>query len=78
MAAPTSQRAVAVSPPSKQERELSVMTRNEIEALIAEGRKIIIYEGQVLKVDFWMKHHPGGDLAIQHMVGRDGTDEMTV
>lgn len=56
--------------------ELPLMTRDEIEALIAEGRKIIIVHGQVLKVDPWCKYHPGGDIAILHMVGKDASDEI--
>lgn len=58
-------------------REYRVMSRAEIEGLIAEGRNIIIVDQHVLKVDAWMKYHPGGDKAIQHMVGRDATDEVT-
>lgn len=58
-------------------REYRVMTKAEIEGLIAEGRNIIIVDQHVLKVDAWMKYHPGGDKAIQHMVGRDATDEVT-
>src|SRR5438046_10240278 len=37
-----------------------------LEGLIAEGRKIIILDGQVIKVDVWVKFHPGGDKAILH------------
>lgn len=55
-----------------------VYSRREIEGLIAQGRKIIIVDGKVLKVDAWMPFHPGGDKAILHMVGRDATDEVTV
>lgn len=51
-------------------------TRREIEGQIAEGRKIIILEGKVLKADSWIKFHPGGEMAILHLVGRDGTDEI--
>lgn len=58
-------------------RKYPVMTLAEIEGLIADGRKIIIVDQHVLKVDAWMKYHPGGDTAIQHMVGRDATDEVT-
>lgn len=54
-----------------------VWTRREIEGLIADGRKIIILNGQVLKVDAWLPYHPGGDKSILHMVGRDATDEIT-
>ncbi len=52
------------------------ISRQEIEAQIAEGRHIIIVDGKVLKVDAWIPFHPGGDKAIKHMVGRDATDEV--
>ena len=53
-----------------------VWSRREIEGLIAEGRKIIVLDGQVVKADAWLPYHPGGDKSILHMVGRDGTDEI--
>lgn len=59
-------------------RKDRVYTRPEIEALIAEGRHIVLVDGRVLRCDAWMKYHPGGDKAIKHMVGRDATDEVTV
>lgn len=52
-------------------------SRREIEALIAAGRSIVIVDNKVLKVDAWMPYHPGGEKAMQHMVGRDATDEVT-
>lgn len=55
-----------------------VMSRDQIEAMIADGRHIIILDQHVLKVDPWLSYHPGGDKAILHMVGRDATDEVTV
>lgn len=57
-------------------RKNSIICRDEIEALIASGRHIIIVDGKVLKVDAWMSFHPGGDIALRHMVGRDATDEV--
>ncbi|PGH13108.1 hypothetical protein AJ80_06480 [Polytolypa hystricis UAMH7299] len=54
----------------------NVLSRKEIEGMIADGHFIVIVDGQVLKLDAWMKFHPGGDLAIRHMVGRDATDEV--
>lgn len=54
----------------------TALTRGEIEALIADGRKVVIVDGQVLKVDAWLPFHPGGDKAILHMVGRDATNEV--
>lgn len=53
-----------------------VLPRSEIEALIADGHHIVVYEGKVLKLDNWLDRHPGGDTAIFHVVGRDATDEI--
>lgn len=53
-----------------------LLSRRQIEGLIADGRSIIIVDQRVLKVDAWMKYHPGGDKSIKHMVGRDATDEV--
>ncbi|KAK7757562.1 hypothetical protein SLS62_000577 [Diatrype stigma] len=54
-----------------------LLSRREVEALIAEGRKIFIVNQHVVKADAWLPYHPGGDKAILHMVGRDATDEVT-
>jgi delta8-fatty-acid desaturase len=59
-------------------RAQKILSRREIEALIADGRKIIIVDGKVLKCDAWIPFHPGGEKVILHMVGRDATDEVTV
>lgn len=55
-----------------------LFTRREIEALIAAGHSIVIKETTVLRLDAWKEKHPGGDLVIQHMVGRDATDEINM
>jgi delta8-fatty-acid desaturase len=57
-------------------RKDAIISRRDIEGQIADGKHIIIFEGRVLKVDAWLKFHPGGDKAIKHMVGRDATDEI--
>lgn len=57
-------------------RKETLYSRRQIEGLIADGRKIIIVDQKVLKIDAWMDYHPGGDKAILHMVGRDATDEV--
>ncbi|OAX80727.1 hypothetical protein ACJ72_04932 [Emergomyces africanus] len=54
----------------------NVLSRREIEGMIADGRCIVVVDGQVLKLDAWLGFHPGGTLAIRHMVGRDATDEV--
>ena len=53
-----------------------MLGRHDVEDLIARGRSIVIVDGRVLKVDPWLKYHPGGEKAIMHMVGRDATDEV--
>lgn len=62
--------------PFFQARKDVIISRREIEGQIADGRHIMIFEGRVLKVDAWLKFHPGGDKPIRHMVGRDATDEI--
>ena len=57
-------------------RELPLLSRRQIEGRIADGQSIVIIDQKVLKVDGWLKYHPGGDKAIMHMVGRDATDEV--
>lgn len=54
----------------------TVLTRRQVEGMIADGKAIIIVDERVLRVDAWLKYHPGGDKAIMHMVGRDATDEV--
>lgn len=58
-------------------RRDTLLTRLQVESLIAEGKHIIIVNEKVLLVDAWLKYHPGGDKAIKHVVGRDATDEVT-
>lgn len=55
-----------------------LLTRSDIFALIAAGGIIVIKDDAVLRLDGWLEKHPGGRLAIMHMVGRDATDEMNV
>lgn len=54
----------------------TIISRDHVEALIAEGRRVVMVEGRVLKADAWLPYHPGGDKAILHMVGRDATNEV--
>lgn len=57
-------------------RKDKILTRRQVEGMIADGKSIIILDGKVLRVDAWLRYHPGGDKAIMHMVGRDATDEI--
>ncbi|KAM0348318.1 hypothetical protein ACHAPU_004286 [Fusarium lateritium] len=58
------------------ERTPKLMTRDEVEALIAEDKHITVYHNQVIKMDAWMPYHPGGDKAMLHLVGKDASDEI--
>lgn len=53
-----------------------LLLRRDVEARIAAGEIIVVYEGHALRLNKWMDKHPGGRLAILHMVGRDATDEI--
>lgn len=54
-----------------------IFTKREIENLIAEGQTIIIFQNNVLRVsNGWKERHPGGRLVLDHMIGRDATDEI--
>jgi delta8-fatty-acid desaturase len=55
-----------------------IFSRRKVEGLIADGHVVIISEGRVLQLDAWLDKHPGGRLAVLHMVGRDATDEINV
>lgn len=57
-------------------RKEAFLTRRQVEGMIADGMTIIILDGKVLKLDSWLKYHPGGDKSIMHVVGRDATDEV--
>ncbi|KAL6702374.1 hypothetical protein ACN47E_002496 [Coniothyrium glycines] len=50
----------------------------EIAQQIAQGEPIVVYEGFALHLGEWINKHPGGRLAILHMVGRDATDEINI
>ena len=51
-------------------------SHREVETLVDAGQVVVIKDGQVLQLDSWLNRHPGGRLAILHMVGRDATDEI--
>lgn len=55
-----------------------IFTRREIEGLIANGDTLVLYQNTVLRLNAWQHIHPGGRLVIQHMVGRNATDELSM
>ncbi|PKY03451.1 fatty acid desaturase [Aspergillus campestris IBT 28561] len=46
--------------------------------MIFNGQSIIIVDQKVLRLDAWIPYHPGGHKTIEHMVGKDATDEISV
>jgi delta8-fatty-acid desaturase len=54
-----------------------ILTRPQIAHQIATGSQIFILDQKVINATTWLKYHPGGQKTIQHMVGRDATDEVT-
>lgn len=46
--------------------------------MVADGDAVVIFEDNVLRLNKWLHVHPGGDLAIRHMIGRDATSEITL
>jgi delta8-fatty-acid desaturase len=53
-----------------------ILSSRVIEGMIAQGNTIVIFDDMVLRLDSWLDKHPGGRLAILHMVGKDATDEI--
>ncbi|OAQ99337.1 hypothetical protein LLEC1_03289 [Akanthomyces lecanii] len=56
----------------------TVLSRPDIEAMVANGDAVVIFQDHVLRLNSWLRVHPGGDLAIRHMIGRDATSEITL
>lgn len=54
----------------------AIISPEKVKELIAQGSIIVILGKDVLRLDSWLRYHPGGDKSILHMVGRDATDEI--
>ncbi|KAF2126142.1 delta 8-(E)-sphingolipid desaturase [Dothidotthia symphoricarpi CBS 119687] len=57
---------------------LEIISPEEVKSQIAQGLPIVIHDGYALHLGQWINTHPGGRLAILHMVGRDATDEINI
>jgi delta8-fatty-acid desaturase len=53
-----------------------VISRRVVEGMIAQGDIVVIFEGQVLKLNGWIEKHPGGKLPLLQMVGVDASSEI--
>ena len=46
-------------------------TREQIAARIVDhGDHLVIYKNKIYRLNNWIKHHPGGEMVIMHMIGR--------
>jgi len=46
-------------------------TRKQIaQRIIDHGDLLVIYFNKIYRLNSWIKHHPGGEMVILHMVGR--------
>ena len=66
----------ATTRPSAVPSRDQIITRRAVEGLIADGHTIVIFDGQVLKLDKWLEKHPGGKLPLLQMIGVDATSEI--
>lgn len=64
--------------PNRTMAQQDFVSAQKIQDLIAQGDPIVIHEGYVLNISTWIDNHPGGRLAILHMVGRDASDEINM
>lgn len=51
-----------------------VYSEDDVKMAVKEGMRLIIFQGSVYNVMNWAKHHPGGELSISHLYGKDATD----
>lgn len=66
----------ATTRPNAVPSRAQIITRRAVEGLIADGHTIVIFDGQVLKLDKWLEKHPGGRLPLLQMIGVDATSEI--
>ncbi|KNC97541.1 uncharacterized protein SPPG_07016 [Spizellomyces punctatus DAOM BR117] len=57
-------------------RRHAIFTRKEIEDRVKQGEILVIINSKVYNLTKFINHHPGGDLAIWHMAGKDATDAV--
>ncbi|KAJ2713110.1 hypothetical protein H4R19_002417 [Coemansia spiralis] len=62
--------------PEARRSKLPPCTPAQLRERIAAGEYLVIIDGLVCKLNGFVGKHPGGPLAIMHMVGRDAMDEV--
>lgn len=66
-------------PPDTETQRMSprqVITQQEVQERVKQGEALFIFENKVYKVDRFLNRHPGGEMAIRHVLGKDVTDEI--
>ncbi|KAJ2647499.1 hypothetical protein IWW40_004635 [Coemansia sp. RSA 1250] len=60
----------------KRRQQLPACTVAQLRQRIAAGEYLVVIDGLVCKLNGFVNKHPGGPLALLHMVGHDATDEV--
>lgn len=53
-----------------------VVTEEQVQERVKQGEALFIFENKVYKVDRFLAYHPGGDMAIRNVLGKEVTDEV--
>lgn len=48
------------------------LSRDDVKKRTEQGDVLVIIYNKVYQLNNWLKHHPGGALAIKHMAGKEG------
>ena len=48
-----------------------MITEADFHKRVEGGEKLIVLDDVVLDVSAYMKHHPGGQFVLEHLVGKD-------
>jgi delta8-fatty-acid desaturase len=57
-------------------RPQSYLKRSIIDQRVAKGEILVIIHNKVYDLTRWIDKHPGGELAIKHLNGKDATDAV--
>ncbi|KAI8057284.1 delta-6 fatty acid desaturase [Syncephalis plumigaleata] len=60
------------------QRRNRTWSRKELDEAVHAGRAVFIYKNNVYDMTRWLPNHPGGELAVQRLIGRDATDVISV
>jgi delta8-fatty-acid desaturase len=60
------------------QRRHRIWSQKELNDAMQAGRAVFIYKSNVYDMTRWLPNHPGGELAVQRLIGRDATDVINV